>query len=190
MLVVCAYCRKTISDARGRSCDVSHGMCPECEEHFGRLWDGMSVSEYLDTLPKPIVVLDGSGRIVAANAKVAALSGCAAEELAGALPGRAFACVRSRLPEGCGRTVHCRECTIRRALTHVQETGEPVVGAPAWAKTNHGRVDLSISVASARPIQSRPMIRPKAKRGTDASKSCSTATAHNTDLGKFGCLHA
>jgi PAS domain-containing protein len=153
MRLVCAYCRKVVREDPGSpAADVSHGMCAECEEHFGRLWDGMSVSEYLDTLPRPIVVLDGSGRIVAANEKVSALSGCGKEDLAGALPGRAFACVRSRLPEGCGKTVHCRECTIRRALAQVQETGDPVVRAPAWAKTDHGRVDLRITVAAAKGL--------------------------------------
>jgi PAS domain-containing protein len=153
MRLVCAYCRKLVRDDPGSpATDVSHGMCAECEEHFGRLWDGMSVSEYLDTLPKPILILDGAGRIVAANGKVAALSGCGKEELAGAPPGRAFACVRSRLPEGCGNTVHCRECTIRRALAHVQETGEPLLRAPAWAKTEDGRVELQISVAAAKGL--------------------------------------
>jgi PAS domain-containing protein len=148
--LVCAYCRKVVREDPGSSvADVSHGMCAACEEHFGKLWDGISLSEYLETLAEPIVVLDAGGRIVAANGKVEALSGREKAELAGALPGRAFACVHSRLPEGCGRTIHCRECTIRRALTKVQETGKPVLRAPAWVKTDAGRVDLRISVTPA-----------------------------------------
>jgi PAS domain-containing protein len=151
--LVCAYCRKVIRDERGaRATDVSHGMCPECEGHFGKLWAGISLSEYLDDLPEPTLVLDGEGRVLAANQKLADRTGRDARELAGGLPGQAFACVRSRLPEGCGRTVHCRECTIRRSIERVRETGEPQLAVPAWLQTDAGRVLLRISVTRAQGL--------------------------------------
>lgn len=146
MLVVCAYCRKKISDSRGGgACDVSHGMCEPCADHFERLWKGMPLSEYLDTLPQPVVVVTGDGCVVAANQKLAALLGREKVELRGLAGGEALACVHSRLPEGCGKTVHCRECTIRRTVQKVAKTGTPVNRVPAYLDTREGRVALRIS---------------------------------------------
>lgn len=153
MLLVCSYCRKTIRDEPGsRACDVSHGMCPACADHFERLWRGMPLSDYLDTLPQPILVVNGDGRVVAANQKLATLFGRDKVELRGLLGGEALACVRSRLPEGCGKTIHCRECTIRRAVTRVAETGATLERIPAYLDTKDGRVDLRISVTPSGPL--------------------------------------
>ena len=146
MLVVCAYCRKTISDARGGSCDVSHGMCQSCADHYEKLWKGMPLSEYLDTLPQPVIVVNGDGCVVAANQKLAAVFGRDKVELRGLAGGEAMACVHSLLPEGCGKTVHCRECTIRRAVQKVAKTGRALDKVPAYLETKNGRVNLRISV--------------------------------------------
>jgi PAS domain-containing protein len=147
VLVICAYCRKTIRDARGgRACDVSHGMCPSCADHYERLWKGMPLSEYLDTIPQPVVVVNGDGCVVAANQKLAALFGREKVELRGLLGGEALACVHSLLPEGCGKTVHCRECTIRRAVQQVAKSGAPLEKVPAYLDTKDGRVSLRLSV--------------------------------------------
>jgi PAS domain-containing protein len=150
MRIVCAYCRVVIRE-HVESCveGTSHGMCPSCAQHFERLWEGgMSFSDYLDTLPAPIVVMNGEGRVIGANKKIASLFGRDTVELRGLPPGDAFACVWSRLPEGCGGSVHCRECTIRRAVARIHETGEPVHGARAWVQTEQGLVDVLISVAA------------------------------------------
>ena len=147
VLLVCSYCRKTIRQAPGSPAgDVSHGMCPECGDHFERLWKGMSLSDYLDGLPQAIIVVNGDGRVVAANQKLAALFGKEKAELRGLLGGEAFACVHSRLPEGCGKTIHCRDCTIRRAVTRVAGTGVARERIPAYLDTKDGRVHLRISV--------------------------------------------
>lgn len=152
MRVVCAYCRKIVRDDPGSRVDqVSHGMCAACEDHFGKIWEGMSISEYLDTLSEPVLVVDGENRVVAANHKLSAALGNDAVA-AGAGTGQAFACCRSRLPEGCGKTVHCRECTIRRAVEQVHETGEPLLCTPAWVKTDRGRVDVRISVTASQGL--------------------------------------
>lgn len=153
MRLVCAYCRKLIREDPGAgAAGVSHGMCPECAAHFDRLWSGISLSEFLDDVPEPVLVLDGKGKVLAANGKLAARIGRDPRELAGALPGQAFACVRSRLPEGCGNTVHCRECTIRRSLERVRETGKPLLSVLAWLQTDVGRVPLRISVTPVKGV--------------------------------------
>jgi PAS domain-containing protein len=147
VLVVCAYCRKTISDARGGgACDVSHGMCRSCADHYERLWNGMPLSEYLDTIEQPVIVVNGDGCVMGANQKLAHLFGRERAELRGLMGGEAFACVHSLLPEGCGKTVHCRECTIRRTVRQVARTGRAVEKVPAYLQTKDGRVNLRISV--------------------------------------------
>lgn len=147
MKLVCSYCRKVIRHAPGgRVTDVSHGMCPACAEHFDRLWSGMPLSEYLDGLPQPVLVVTDEGRVVAVNEKAAALIGRAPGEVRGLLGGEAFACVRSRLPEGCGKTVHCRECTVRRTLNAVAQTGRAVEHVPAYVDTKAGRMNVRIGI--------------------------------------------
>ncbi len=145
--LICSYCRKVIrEEPGGSSLDVSHGMCPECSAHFEKLWAGIPLGEYLDDLNVPVVVVSGEGRIIAANTEMATLLGRSPGELRGMQNGEAFACVFSRLPEGCGKTVHCRECTIRNAVTKVAETGVALERIPAYLDTAQGRIDLRISV--------------------------------------------
>lgn len=145
--VVCSYCRKVIrQEARSGAADLSHGMCEPCGEHFGRLWAGIGLGEYLDGIPHPVVVVEGEGRLVAANHRAGALLGREPSALLGLLGGEAMACVYSRLPEGCGKTVHCRECTIRNAVGRVAKTRKPLEREPAYLRQADGIHPLLISV--------------------------------------------
>ncbi len=147
MRVVCAYCQGVVrEDGVPSAAGTSHGMCPACSEHFAKLSEGMSLSEYLESMPDPILVVDEAGRVLGANQKVAALFGRERVEFRGILPGQAFACAWSRLPEGCGGTMHCRECTIRKAVARVHETGEAMRGVRAWLPSAEGCVEVRVSV--------------------------------------------
>jgi PAS domain-containing protein len=149
--VICSYCRRVIhADTQARITDVSHGMCEPCARHFERLWAGMPLGEYLDDLPSPVIVLDGEGRVIAMNQKLADLIGADRASVVGLLGGEALACVRSRLPEGCGRTIHCRDCAMRRAVEEVARTGLPRERVRAYVDRAEGRVHLLIS---ARPVK-------------------------------------
>ncbi len=154
MRLVCAYCRAVIRDDPGsRVVDQSHGMCASCSEHFARLWRGMSLSDYLESLPDPVIVVTGDGRVLGANEKLATTLRREKGELrCGMTTGQAFACVRSRLPEGCGGTVHCRDCAIRRAVTQVHRTGKAVRSAKAFMMTDGGRVEMTISAQPEGPL--------------------------------------
>jgi PAS domain-containing protein len=150
MLVLCSYCQKTLrSEKGGRSDLVSHGMCEECGDHFEKLWRGMQLDEYLDGLPGAVLLVDGDGRVLAANRQAGALLGHDPASPRGLLGGEAMACSYSRLPGGCGKTIHCRDCTIRNTVTKVAKTGAPVRRVPAFLKTDQGRVSLEVS---ARPV--------------------------------------
>lgn len=42
-------------------------MCPECADHFGRHWDGLSLGEHLDSFDFPVLITSGERRILAVN---------------------------------------------------------------------------------------------------------------------------
>jgi hypothetical protein len=151
MRVICSYCRRTIrADPQARITDVSHGMCESCGRHFERLWAGMPVDEYLDELATPVLLMDGEARVIAMNAKLADLIGADRKATRGLTGGEAFACVHSRLPEGCGRTVHCRECAVRRTVETVARTGKPQERVAAYLDVEAGRIDLRLSAKPAK----------------------------------------
>lgn len=118
--------------------------------HFGRLWAGMPLDEYLDGLGRPILLVDGTGRVLAMNQQLADLIGADAKGTVGLLGGEAMACVHSRLPEGCGRTVHCRECAVRRSVETVARTGKAMKRVSAYLDTAMGRIDMKVSAKPAK----------------------------------------
>ncbi len=146
MKVVCSYCQSHINDKAPLDDErISHGMCPACEEHFGQQLDGLSLGAYLDNFPHPVIAVDGDGRLLAANRQMGELLGKPQQELAGLLGGDAFECCYARLPGGCGHTVHCETCTIRRAVRHTGDTGEPLHRQRAYVDRRDGRLDVLIS---------------------------------------------
>lgn len=170
MRVICSYCRRTIrADPRARITDVSHGMCEACGAHFARLWAGMPVGEYLDDLSQPVVLLDGEGRVIAMNAKLAKLIGADQDGVQGLTGGEAFACVHSRLPEGCGRTVHCRDCAVRRTVEAVARTGKAQERVPAYLDVEAGRIDLRVTAKPAKAgvvqVKIEELGEPRPRRG-------------------------
>jgi hypothetical protein len=80
--------------------------------------------------------------IVSPNARVIAFNGSYAksflkedEKTVGLLAGEFLECAHSRLPEGCGRTVCCRDCTIRNTIMATLRTGMPQEKVPAYLNT-------------------------------------------------------
>lgn len=150
MRVICSYCQAPLgTKPGGRPTDVSHGMCEPCALHFERLWAGMGMGEYLDGLAQAVVVLDAHSRVLAANAKAAELVGHRPAAPRGLLTGEAMACSHSRLPGGCGKTVHCRDCAIRNTVTSVAKSGRPMKGVRGYLEQDGRRVPLRLS---ARPV--------------------------------------
>lgn len=173
MRVICSYCRRVIkADPHARVTDVSHGMCEPCGRYFERLWAGMPLGEYIDDLAHPVLLTDGDGRVLAMNAKLAELIGADRKACVGLTGGEAFACVHSRLPEGCGRTVHCRECAVRRTVETVARTGKAQENVPAYLDVEAGRIDLRISARPAKAgivqVKIVEMGKPRPRRRADA----------------------
>jgi len=91
------------------------------------------------------MVVDGDGRIMAANQMMADMLGKSDREFFGLLGGEAMECAYARLPGGCGGTTHCPTCTIRQTVLRALETGEPQMRVPAYLNRDDGRMSLTIS---------------------------------------------
>lgn len=146
MQLVCSYCRSPMGEQEPyEDTRISHGMCAGCAAHFQRQWRGLSLQEYLDELDAPILILDANRRVLAANRLTQGLLGRSTQDLRGLLPGEATECVHSRRPGGCGGTLHCRTCAIRKALLEARDTGRPVERVPARLERDDVAIDLFVS---------------------------------------------
>jgi hypothetical protein len=148
MRVVCSFCRKELGTKPPlQDGSVTHGMCPACGEHFTALWSGMGWDQYLQRFDFPVLMVEQDVRLVALNRPASDLLGRPAEALVGLLGGEALECSHSRLPEGCGRTVHCSTCAIRNAVTATHRTGKPSSRVPATLRRREGSRPLLVSTA-------------------------------------------
>jgi PAS domain-containing protein len=151
--LVCSYCQRDLGEREPLDDPtVSHGMCTGCYAHFRKQWRGLSLSEYLDDFPYPVIVVDENLRAVAANKAMAERLGTSSEELVGLKGGEALECLYARQPGGCGSTLHCKTCAIRNSVTATFETGEPCVRVPASLVQGEGRARLLVSTHKRGPV--------------------------------------
>ncbi len=133
MLQICAWCKKpigTVQKSVHAEEAVSHGICKSCVDNL-TFQLGVPLARYLDAFPEPILVTTGDVRVRAANSAALRLLGKPVAALEHQLGGDVFECAYARLPEGCGRTIHCSGCAIRRAVTETFRTGKPCYRVPA-----------------------------------------------------------
>jgi PAS domain-containing protein len=90
-----------------------------------------TLAEYLETLPVPVFSVNADGIIELANRSAAGYFGKDVQRMQGARGGDVFECAYARLPGGCGKTIHCSACAVRRAVMHTFETGESLYRQPA-----------------------------------------------------------
>lgn len=131
MLTVCAWCSSTIipEDAGDDPDAISHGICRACLEKV--LHDrGMPLSQLLDSIDAPILVISQNAKVAKANTKASQLLKKEVTEEDDFLTGMVFECAYANSPGGCGTTTHCSGCTIRRAITETFQSGYPKVHLP------------------------------------------------------------
>ncbi|MBI5093409.1 MAG: hypothetical protein HZB26_13335 [Candidatus Hydrogenedentes bacterium] len=149
--VECLYCRsfiRTIDDGDPPRTLVSHGVCDKCLPTL--VSDlGQSFGEFLDSCAVPILVVEADMRVIGANVAARALVSDSMPEIEGRLSGDVIGCKHASEPGGCGRTIHCQSCTIRRAAMETLKTGIPHFRMPAFADigviTGDERVKFLIS---------------------------------------------
>jgi hypothetical protein len=92
---------------------------------------GTPLLDFLSSLEIPTLIVDGEGRVQAANAETLDMVQKELDAVEGYLGGNVFSCVNANLPGGCGKTELCSACTVRNTVTHTYQTGETQLRVPA-----------------------------------------------------------
>ena len=155
MKLICSYCHRIINEVdTGEPDRVSHGMCEGCFRDFSFRWRSQPLGRYLDGFDMPVLIVDGTCRIIAANQEMADMIGRPEREIKGLLGGEGMECVYSRREEGCGKDVHCSTCAIRNSITHTARTGETLNRVECYVEGEAGKETYQIStVKVGRSIQ-------------------------------------
>ena len=127
---VCAWCN-TEQGSTGSDRQITHILCDNCLDNIIFQLGG-NLRQYLDSLPTPVIVVNEDSVVEMANTSACAMLGKTCDVIEQQLGGVVFECAYSRLPDGCGKTVHCSGCTIRRAVRETFTTGVSRVRVPAY----------------------------------------------------------
>ncbi len=141
MKLICSKCSGVIRDdsLEMKSAHIiTHGICDECASLL--LWPHrQAMMDFLDGLAAPVVVIDPLGNISSANRLAREFLQKELPDIAGFQGGNVFECVFAKLPEGCGKTLHCDGCTIRNTVMSTLQTGKSHLKIPAGL--SHGTTD-------------------------------------------------
>jgi hypothetical protein len=133
MKIICSYCQKEMGQkAPFDDPNPTHGICPECEAYFTRQWNGLSMDEYLDEYKVPILVINNDDRVLAYNQAYSQRLFGEERKPRGLLSGEFLECRYARMPGGCGNTVCCRDCIIRKSIQETLKTGAPKLKVKAY----------------------------------------------------------
>jgi PAS domain-containing protein len=117
----------------GRTIAPVSDLCPDCKKKQDA-HEGIDIQEFIDNLIVAIIVLDQKGSIQTVNEKARSLFNKELFYFKGRSIGKVFECEYAQLPEGCGETVHCSGCAIRKAVTETFTSGNPVFRMEATLK--------------------------------------------------------
>ena len=127
----CAMCHEGMPPETIALRAITGRICTECLGRFGAR-AGVPLLDFLDLLGVPVLVTDSDVVATLANKPLLALLGKSLSQVKGQRGGDVFECAYARLPEGCGKTVHCSGCAIRRAVTETFTTGKSLRNVPAY----------------------------------------------------------
>jgi hypothetical protein len=129
---ICSKCEKTIPPfSTTLNPRRVYGICPECEADLTRQIKGPALEKYLDTLPSPALVVNRDMRVIAYNQSCALHLFETQPKPTGLLAGEFLECHNASLPERCGATPACLDCSLRRTATDTLKTGESQKYVPA-----------------------------------------------------------
>lgn len=127
----CKICTKQmppeISDPR----PVTGEICKECLDRSGAQ-EGIPLFDFLDLLEVPVLVVNRDVMVSRVNKPVLAILGKTPSQVKGQRGGDVFECAYARQPGGCGKTIHCSGCAIRRAVTETFVTGKSLKNVQAY----------------------------------------------------------
>ena len=127
----CTMCHKGMPPEMASPRAITGCLCMECLSRFGA-GAGMPLMDFLDKLSVPVLASDGDAVVSQTNKPMLALLGKKLSQVKGQRGGNVFECKYARLPGGCGHTVHCSGCAIRRAVVETFTTGKSLHNVPAY----------------------------------------------------------
>lgn len=126
MRIECAWCQKVLSEDKPQldsdNIPISHGICPDCIKQV-LSFKTEPMRDYLDRFAGPVLLVDSENRVITANKEGFSMLKKEPQDVEGELRGDALECKYASLPEGCGNSIHCKTCTIRRTLMDTIESG-------------------------------------------------------------------
>ncbi len=139
MINKCAWCNIETDNPKGISWnnnednEISHGICEDCSDNL-IFQSGVDLQSFIDSLNIPVVTVNSQGIIDISNLTTSKYFKKEKSKIDGHKGGDVFECAHSRLPEGCGNTVHCNGCTIRNTVMKTYKTGKNYFKIPAIQK--------------------------------------------------------
>ncbi len=133
MKKVCAWCKTDLGEVPSDlhpSDAITHGICRPCATRMLSSL-GESMQAFLDRLGIPVVLVDPTAHVLCANTSAQTVLGKNLPAIKDHVIGSVIECIHASKPGGCGKTVHCRSCTIRQAVLQTHATGASQVNVPA-----------------------------------------------------------
>ena len=168
---VCAWCGESMDPPVPAGVSgqwITHGMCESCRD---RMMEGLGdpLADFLDTLAVPVVVAGDDAVGEAANRAALRHLGKEPDQVAGRWTGDVFECAHAAFPEGCGRTIHCSGCAIRRTVEHTYRTGVGHHQVPATLKmARNGEEEVEALKITTERIGGRVLLKVESACATSA----------------------
>jgi len=160
MKKVCAWCSKDLGTVPAPSgihseTIITHGICYKCANKIF-LELGVELKVFLDSLAAPVLIVGETGNVKTANKQAQALLQKDLLDIEGYQGGNVFECAYAQLQEGCGNTIHCSGCTIRRTVMDTFQSGKSHLKTPAYLNVGDPddcqKIDLLISTEKVRDV--------------------------------------
>jgi len=132
---VCAWCKKELGSIGNTSNVITHSICPRCARAM-LAGKKLELQTYLNTFEEPILLVDENVTAIITNNSALDLLNKSPSDIEGYLGGKVMECEYASLPGGCGKTVHCKACTIRLSVTDTFSTGKSIHNRTAYQNIN------------------------------------------------------
>jgi PAS domain-containing protein len=130
----CSWCRRDLRHLEGEKSSaesITGGICTHCDENLTS-YNCRTARDILDSMTEPVLLVDAEGRVKSGNRSALEILGKEHGEIEDRLGGEVIECVYSDFPGGCGKTEHCKACTIRNSLAETVTTGRSLRRVPAY----------------------------------------------------------
>jgi PAS domain-containing protein len=156
MTHICGWCATemgspTHSNSTGA---ITQGVCQACMSRYLMKWSVRSrqreFQDFLDQLEAPVLVINSNGKVQTANTTALQMLGKEQPEIENRPGGEVFECIYAKEPEGCGGSVHCNGCSIRRHVMDTLHTGQPHHDSRVhlYQGTHQARKEVPINIST------------------------------------------